>query len=103
VINLWKVCCFVNLFDLESPEDASPCNFLTAHTPLNISGSASNAYLYSNDFLNSTKNVDVGLFDHYYVIHNINLLWKKDVRNTLFKLFDLQSKNNAIKVCDNLV
>jgi hypothetical protein len=80
----------------ESPEDTGTSpggNFLGAQ-----SASMSNSFLYSNDALCIGKNVDVGLFDHYYVIHNINLLWKKDVRNTLFKLFDLQSKNNAIKV-----
>ena len=37
------------------------------------------------------------LFNHYYIIHNINLLWKNEVRNTIFKLFDLQSKALAIK------
>ncbi|KAJ3089994.1 hypothetical protein HK102_004954 [Quaeritorhiza haematococci] len=37
------------------------------------------------------------LFDHHYIVHNINFLWKKRVRNTLFKLFDLQSQDLGIK------
>lgn len=36
-------------------------------------------------------------FNYFYIIHNINLLWKRDVRNILFKFFELQSKDFAVK------
>lgn len=63
----------------------------------NALSAATNAPILTSTEMLFNENVDIRLFDHYYVIHNINLLWKKDVRNTLFKLFDLQSKNMAVK------
>ncbi|KAI9204045.1 golgi-body localization protein domain-containing protein [Polychytrium aggregatum] len=35
-------------------------------------------------------------FSHYYILHNINLYWKKSIRNTLLRLIDLQQKRIAI-------
>ncbi|KAJ3126644.1 hypothetical protein HK098_007321 [Nowakowskiella sp. JEL0407] len=37
------------------------------------------------------------LFDHHYIVHNINFLWKTSVRNLVFKLIDLQSKDFALR------
>ncbi|KAJ3051417.1 hypothetical protein HK097_007555 [Rhizophlyctis rosea] len=42
---------------------------------------------------------DMAMFDHHIIVHNINLLWKKNVRNTVFKMLDLMSRSSAIKYC----
>ncbi|KAJ3292269.1 hypothetical protein HK104_005429 [Borealophlyctis nickersoniae] len=38
-------------------------------------------------------------FDHHYIVHNIKLLWKQNVRNTIFKLLDLQQRSSGINYC----
>ncbi|KAI8807606.1 golgi-body localization protein domain-containing protein [Cladochytrium replicatum] len=40
---------------------------------------------------------DTQKFDHTYIIHNIQFLWKTSVRNTIFKFIDLQSKDFAVR------
>ncbi|KAJ3185044.1 hypothetical protein HDU87_002610 [Geranomyces variabilis] len=39
------------------------------------------------------------LFKHHFIVHNVNLLWKKDVRNILFQMITLQQRRLAIKYC----
>ncbi|KAJ3150997.1 hypothetical protein HDU86_006253 [Geranomyces michiganensis] len=39
------------------------------------------------------------LFKHHFIVHNVNLLWKKDVRNILFQMVTLQQRRLAIKYC----
>ncbi|KAI8909298.1 golgi-body localization protein domain-containing protein [Powellomyces hirtus] len=39
------------------------------------------------------------LFKHHFIVHNVNLLWKKDVRNILFQMISLQQRRLAIKYC----
>ncbi|KAI8818444.1 golgi-body localization protein domain-containing protein [Fimicolochytrium jonesii] len=39
------------------------------------------------------------VFQHHFVVHNLNLIWKKDVRNILFQMVSLQQKAMAIKFC----
>ncbi|KAJ1549214.1 hypothetical protein HK405_007709, partial [Cladochytrium tenue] len=39
------------------------------------------------------------LFDHRYIIHNINILWEKEVRNAVFKFWDIIRRDGAIKYC----
>ncbi|KAJ3023706.1 hypothetical protein HKX48_001596 [Thoreauomyces humboldtii] len=39
------------------------------------------------------------LFKHHFIVHNVNLLWKKDVRNMLFQMISLQQRRLAVKYC----
>ncbi|KND00922.1 uncharacterized protein SPPG_04022 [Spizellomyces punctatus DAOM BR117] len=39
------------------------------------------------------------LFKHHYIVHNVNFLWKKAVRNLIFNMLALQEKRLAVKYC----
>ncbi|KAI8840693.1 golgi-body localization protein domain-containing protein [Chytriomyces cf. hyalinus JEL632] len=39
------------------------------------------------------------IFDHHYVIHNINFLWKKEVRNICLRFFALIYRESALYYC----
>ncbi|TPX36491.1 hypothetical protein SmJEL517_g01315 [Synchytrium microbalum] len=38
-------------------------------------------------------------FDHHFIIHNISVLWRKDVRNAWFKLLDLHGSHSTVRYC----
>lgn len=38
-------------------------------------------------------------FRHQIEVHNINFLWKSNVRNVVFKLFDMIDRNSALRFC----
>ncbi|KAI8912456.1 golgi-body localization protein domain-containing protein [Gorgonomyces haynaldii] len=39
------------------------------------------------------------LFQQNYIVHNIQVLWNEHVRNCIFKIFELQSKDFRVKYC----
>ncbi|KAI9017507.1 golgi-body localization protein domain-containing protein [Gaertneriomyces semiglobifer] len=41
----------------------------------------------------------IGMFKHHYIVHNVNFLWKRDVRNIIFQMISLQQKSSAIRYC----
>jgi hypothetical protein len=49
-----------------------------------------------NQVNQSTK---AAVFDHYYIVHNINFLWAKDIRNVVFKFFDTMQRDSAVRYC----
>ncbi|KAJ3415500.1 hypothetical protein HDV05_004702 [Chytridiales sp. JEL 0842] len=39
------------------------------------------------------------VFDHYYIVHNINFLWAREIRNIVFKFFDILQRDSAVRYC----
>ncbi|KAJ3196568.1 hypothetical protein HK101_008480 [Irineochytrium annulatum] len=39
------------------------------------------------------------VFAHRYIIHNVRYLWKRDVRNSIFKFFDCIERESSLKHC----
>ncbi|KAI9095836.1 golgi-body localization protein domain-containing protein [Phlyctochytrium arcticum] len=39
------------------------------------------------------------VFKHRYIVHNLNFLWKRSVRNILFAMLSFQEKRMAVKYC----
>ncbi|KAI8620772.1 golgi-body localization protein domain-containing protein [Chytriomyces sp. MP71] len=48
----------------------------------------------------SNESIDnEAMFDHHYVIHNINFLWRKEVRNICLRFFDLIYRESSLYYC----
>ncbi|KAJ3103149.1 hypothetical protein HDU97_010357 [Phlyctochytrium planicorne] len=38
-------------------------------------------------------------FNHLYIVHNLRFLWKNDIRNAVFKFFDILERDSSLRFC----
>ncbi|ORX87977.1 hypothetical protein BCR32DRAFT_263844 [Anaeromyces robustus] len=55
-----------------------------------------NAFYFNNESLDTSNEIDTGLFNNIFIVHNIQLIWNQAVRNIIFKMVNLNNRINLL-------
>jgi len=55
-----------------------------------------NSFYFSNQSPDNTTEMDTGLFNNIFIVHNIRLVWNQEVRNIIFKMIQLNNRINML-------
>ncbi|KAG4095196.1 golgi-body localization protein domain-containing protein [Neocallimastix lanati (nom. inval.)] len=53
---------------------------------------------FNNEPLDSPNDMDTGLFNNIFIVHNICIIWNEAVRNIIFKMVHLSNRNNLLHI-----
>jgi len=54
------------------------------------------SFYFNNKSIDNSTEMDTGLFNNIFIVHNIQLVWNQAVRNVIFKLVNLNSRINLL-------
>ncbi|OUM70269.1 hypothetical protein PIROE2DRAFT_68434 [Piromyces sp. E2] len=54
------------------------------------------SFYFNNKSIDNSTEVDTGLFNNIFIVHNIQLVWNQAVRNVIFKMVHLNNRINLL-------